>query len=177
FSQHYAVAAYERDPGAFQPGFTPILDYDLVMRRDFPGAKTVGGAAAVAPVRFGTYAARSAATAVEVAAAALTPEHLARWKGAALVGALAVAIALGWARRRGHLPGGVGWLALGLAATSLGALLVVPQARHVLGLSLAILFLLAAAAWSAALRAAPFLAVAGVLTLVSGYTLARSTPA
>jgi len=39
----------------------------------------------------------------------------------------------------------VGWLLIGLAATSSGALLVVPQGRHVAGLSLAMLFLLATA--------------------------------
>jgi hypothetical protein len=173
FRQHYAGAAYARDPGAFPPGFTPSLDYDVVARRDFPGATSVAGAMRVAPVRFGVYGLRGAATAVKVAAAALAPERFAGWTGDALVIALAVAVAVRRRRGGGPLPGGAVWLALGLAATSSGALLIVPETRHVPGLSLAMLFLLAAGAWSAAPRAAPFLAVAGVLTLASAYTLAR----
>src|SRR6185437_10710312 len=96
--------------------------------------------------------------------------------GAALVAALALAVASAWVRRREPLRRGVVWLSIGLAATSSGALLVVPQGRHVLGLSLAMLLLLAAAAWATAPRAAPFLSVAGVLTLVSAHTLARADP-
>jgi hypothetical protein len=176
FRQHYACVAYARDPAAFPPGFEPVLEYDAVRRRDFPGAASVGGALLAGPVRFGTYAARNAASAAEVAAAALTPEFFAGWEGAAIVAALAIATLALRARRAGPLPGGVGWLALGLAATSAGALLVAPEPRHVVGLSLALLFVLAAAAWSAAPRAAPFLAVAGAFTLVSAYTLARRPP-
>jgi hypothetical protein len=176
FGQHYAFAAYERDPHSFPPGFAPALDYGELMRRDFPGATSVRGAARVAPVRFGLHVARSGATAVEVAAAALTPERLGGWKGAVVVAALALAVAAGWARRRGPLPRGVGWLALGLAATSSGALLVVPQGRHVVGLSLAMLFLLAAAARAALPRVAPSLVVASVFTVVTAYTLARTHP-
>jgi hypothetical protein len=176
FRQHYAYATYVRDPAAFPPGFQPILEYDVVQRRDFPGATSVGGALLAGPARFGAYAARNAATAAEVAAAALTPERLERGEGAAVVAALAIAVVLLRVRRAGPLPGGVGWLALGLAATSAGALLVSPDPRHVVGLSLAMLFVLAAGAWSVAPRAAPFLAVAGALTLVSAYTLARSPP-
>jgi len=176
FGQHYAFAAYERDPGSFRPGFAPGLDYAELMRRDFPGATSVRSAARVAPARFGLHVARDAATAVGVAAAALTPERLGRGKGALAVAALALAVAAAWARRRRPLPRGLGWLVLGLAATSSGAILVVPQGRHVLGLSLAMLFVVAAAAWAAAPRTAPFLAVAGVLTLVSAHTLARTHP-
>ena len=145
-------------------------------RRDFPGAASVGGALRAGPVRFAAYAARNAARAAEVAAAALLPERLGGWRGAAAVAALAVAIAALRRRRARPLPGGVAGLALGLAATSAGALLVTPEPRHVVGLSLAMLFLLAAGAWSAAPRVAPFLAVAGAFTLASAFTLARGRP-
>jgi hypothetical protein len=176
FGQHYAFAAYERDPGSFGPGFAPALDYGELLRSDFPGATSVGSAARVAPARFGLHVARDAATAVEVAAAALMPERLGGRNGAFAVAALALAVTAAWARRRGPIPRGLGWLVLGLAATSSGAVLVVPQGRHVLGLSLAMLFLLAAAAWAAAPRAAPFLAFAGVITLVSAHALGRIHP-
>ena len=176
FGQHYAFATYERDPASFRPGFVPGLDYRDLMRRDFPGATSVVSAALVAPVRFGAHVARNAATAVEVAAAALMPERLAAWKGALAVAVLALAVAATWARRREPLPRGLGWLVLSLAATSSGAILVVPQGRHVFGLSLAILFVLAAAAWAAAPKTAPFLALAGLLTLASAQTLARTHP-
>src|SRR6185312_1620673 len=85
FRQHYAIAAHTRDPAAFPPGFEPVLEYEAVRLRDFPGASSVGGALRAGPVRFTAYAARNAARAAQVAAAALLPERLGGWQGAAAV--------------------------------------------------------------------------------------------
>ena len=141
FQQHYSLYRQPQLSEKLGPSFSPWFDFERVVAIDLPGATSPLGAFGAAPVLVLGFLLANAKAAAMLALSSMAASPRAEWLVLTIDMAIVVLAVSSRAKAKSGRAG-VGWFVLAMAVTSVTAVEAVSNHRHVIGLSIALAFLL-----------------------------------